>query len=79
MDEEVEEDGMNNRQVVHSGLKRWKKRISNFLLNMIKVYISWEGHKIFRNLKQLLLLSSASQIIGGDFAKFCGLLTIYEL
>ena len=25
MDEEEEEDGMNNRQVVHSGLKRWKK------------------------------------------------------
>ena len=30
MDEEVEEDGMNNRQVVHSGLKRWKKKDLQF-------------------------------------------------
>ena len=27
----------------------------------------------------LSLCSTASQIIGGDFAKFCGLLRIYEL
>ena len=32
----------------------------------IKVHIFWEGHKILRNLHQL-------------FAKFCGLLRIYEL
>ena len=61
MDEEVEEDGMNNRQVVHSGLKRWKKRISNFLLDIIKVYISWEGHKILRILHLTYVLCSASQ------------------
>ena len=30
MDEE--QDGMNNRQVVHSGSKRWKNQISNILL-----------------------------------------------
>ena len=34
-----------------------------------------------RNLHQLFVLDlcTASQIIGGDFAKFCGLLRIYEL
>ena len=41
--------------------------------------IFWEGHKIFRNLPRLFVLCSASQIIGGDFEKFCGLLRIYEL
>ena len=44
-----------------------------------KVHIFWEGHKILRNLHQLFVLCTASQIIGGDFAKFCGLLRIYEL
>ena len=44
-----------------------------------KVHIFWEGHKILRNLQQLFVLCTASQIIGGDFAKFCGLLRIYEL
>ena len=32
-----------------------------------------------RNLHQLFVLRTASQIIGGDFVKFCGLLRIYEL
>ena len=32
-----------------------------------------------RNLHQLFVLCTASQIIGGDFAKSCGLLRIYEL
>ena len=31
-----------------------------------------------RNLQQLFVLCTASQIIGGDFATFCGLLRIYE-
>ena len=44
-----------------------------------KVNIFWEGHKILRNLHQLFVLCTASQIIGGDFAKICGLLRIYEL
>ena len=44
-----------------------------------KVYIFWEGHKILWNLHQLFALCTASQIIGRDFAKFCGLLRIYEL
>ena len=45
----------------------------------VKVHIFWEGHKNLRNLHQLFVLCTASQIIGGDFAKFCGLLRIYEL
>ena len=43
-----------------------------------KVHIFGKGHKIFRNLHQLFVLCTASQIIGGDFTKFCGLLRIYE-
>ena len=46
---------------------------------LCKVHIFWEGHKILRNLYQLFVLCTASQIIGGDFTKFCGLLRIYEL
>ena len=46
---------------------------------MIKVHIFEEGHKILQNLHQLFVLCTASQIIGGDFGKFCGLLRIYEL
>ena len=44
-----------------------------------KVHIFWEGHKILRNLHQLFDWYYIRQIIGGDFAKFCGLLRIYEL
>ena len=44
-----------------------------------KVYIFWEGHKILRNLQQLFDWQYIGQIIGGDSAKFCGLLRIYEL
>ena len=44
-----------------------------------KVHIFWEGHIILQNLHQLFVLCTATQIIGGDFAKFCGLLRIYEL
>ena len=32
-----------------------------------------------RILNQLFFLCTTSQIIGGDFAKFCGLLRIYDL
>ena len=38
-----------------------------------------KGHKILRNLHQLFDLCTASQIIGGGFAKFHGLLRIHEL
>ena len=44
-----------------------------------KVCIFWEGHKILRNLHLTFVLCNASQKWGGDFAKFCGLLRIYEL
>ena len=50
-----------------------------FLIVSCKVHILWEGHKILRNLHLNFVLCSASQIYSGDFAKFCGLLTIYEL
>ena len=53
--------------------------LSTLVYNYSKVYIFWEGHKILRNLHQLFVLCTASQIVGGDFAKFCGLLRIYEL
>ena len=39
----------------------------------------WEGHKIFWYLHQLFDWQYIGQIIRGDFAKFCGLLRIYEL
>ena len=42
-----------------------------------KVHIFCEGHKILRNLHQLFDWQYIGQIIGGDFAKFCGLLRIY--
>ena len=34
-------------------------------------------YKILRNLHQLFVLFTASQMISGDFTKFCGLLRIY--
>ena len=44
-----------------------------------KVHIFWEGHKFLRNLHRRFVLYSNGQIYVGDFAKFCGLLRIYEL
>ena len=44
-----------------------------------KIHIFWEVHNILRNLHQLFDWRYIGQIIGGDFAKFCGLLRIYEL
>ena len=44
-----------------------------------KVHIFWEGHNVLQNLHRRFVLCSDSQIYGGDFAKFCGLLRIYEL
>ena len=34
---------------------------------------------MFAKSPPIFVLCTASQIIGGDFAKFCGLLRIYEL
>ena len=47
--------------------------------NSIKVHIFWEGHKILRNLHLTFDCMYCSQTLGEDFAKFCGLLRIYEL
>ena len=47
-----------------------------------KVYILWEGHKILRNLQQLVVLCTYCRLNDWwrlDFAKFCGLFRIYEL
>ena len=44
-----------------------------------KVHIFWEGQQILQSLHRRFVLCGASQIYGGDFAKFCGLLRIYEL
>ena len=44
-----------------------------------KVHIFWEGHKILQNLHSRFDWQYIGQIYGGDFAKFCGLLRIYEL
>ena len=44
-----------------------------------KVHIFWEVHKFLRNLHLRFVLCSKGQICSGDFAKFCGLLRIYEL
>ena len=48
-------------------------------LTQCKVHIILEGHKILRNLHLIFDYSTYSQKKGEDFAKFCGLLRIYEL
>ena len=50
-----------------------------YFIYFIKVHIFWECHKFLRNLHCRFVLCSNGQIHGGDFAKFCGLLRIYEL
>ena len=42
----------------------------------VKFIYSEKATKFLGNLHQLFVLCTASQIIGGDFAKFCGLLRI---
>ena len=44
-----------------------------------KVHIFWEGHRILGNLPLTFDCMYCSQKKGEDFAKFCGLLRIYEL
>ena len=46
---------------------------------LVKVDIVWEGHKILRNLHLTFDWHYIGQKLGEDFAKFCGLLRIYEL
>ena len=45
----------------------------------VKFIYSEKATKILRNLHQIFDWHYIEQIFGGDFAKFCGLLRIYEL
>ena len=58
-------------------MKDWRRL--RFSTEEDKVHIFWEGHKISRNLPLTFDYSTYSQKLGEDFAKFCGLLRIYEL
>ena len=44
-----------------------------------KVHIFWESHKILQNLQLTFDWHYIGQKYSGDFAKFCGLLRMYEL
>ena len=60
---------------------KWKVK-SNFVAFSDlkgKVHTFWEGHKILQNLHLTFVLCSNGQTQGEYFAKFCGLLRIYEL
>ena len=62
----------------------WKKMGPRFELlahdyKVDKVHIFWEGHKNLRNLPLTFDCMYCCQKLGEDFAKFCGLLRIYEL
>ena len=52
----------------------YKKKVLRF--KNVKSLIFLEGHKILQNLHQLFDWQYIGQIIGGDFAKFCGVLRI---
>ena len=61
-------------------MARISKVYTNCSFIFIKfIYVFWEGHTILQNLHQLFDWQYIEQIIGGDFAKFCGLLRLYEL
>ena len=68
---------------MHSDVKKfkWKQYYFEEQFHGIidKVHIFWEGHNILRNLHLTFDYSTYSQKLGEDFAKFCGLLRIYEL
>ena len=61
--------------------ENWKWTIQTHcnIIVTSKVHIFWEGHKILWNLHRRFVLCCNGQIYGGYFAKFCGLLRIYEL
>ena len=61
-----------------TGIPATKVLVTMCMYYVVKVHIFWEGHKILRNLHQLFDWQNIGQIIGGDFAKFCGVLRIYE-
>ena len=55
----------------------WKRKMNQW--HCFKVLIVWEAHKMLRNLHRRFDWHYIGQIYGGDFAKFYGLLRIYEL
>ena len=60
--------------------KIYKTKIKpEFVLENTKVHIFREGHKILWNLHLTFDWMYCSQKLGEDFAKFCGLLRLYEL
>ena len=67
------------------GLARFQEQTSSFhltptqVIHANKVHIFWEGYKILRNLPLTFDCIYCSQKLAEDFAKFCGLLRIYEL
>ena len=48
-------------------------------IQFCKLHIFWEAHKILRNLHRRFDWHYIGQIYVGNFAKYCGLLRIYEL
>ena len=65
----------------HHPILSFAKKINEITrwIKFFKAHMFWEGHKILRNLHLLFVLCTDRQIMGGDFAKFCGLLRIYEI
>ena len=63
------------------GFRQWQKglAVSKSKKCKFKVHTFWEGRKILRNLHDRFVHYYIGQIYDGDFAKFCGLLRIYEL
>ena len=57
----------------------FSKKILTQTRQTFKVHIFWEGHKFLRNFHRRFDPYYIGQIYGGDFAKICGLLRIYEL
>ena len=71
-----------NREFVKFPTMSWTPQNDRDLKTIrfsFKVHVFWEGHIILRNIHLRFVLSSNGQIYSGDFAKFCGLLRIYEL
>ena len=75
-----------NILVHNTGTKFWFrkpplqcKNCYTFEGSNFKVHIFWEGHKILKNLHLTFDCMYCSQKLGEDFAKFCGLLRIYEV
>ena len=59
-----------------SSLETFEK---NKKMNMLKFIYSEKATKMLRNLPLTFDYSTYDQKLGEDFAKFCGLLRIYEL